>query len=168
MAASTTQRSVILTMSSEYVEELNTFLSEELGAAQSYDLALKRAKNPRVIDALEDCRECHLNRCAMLKANLENRGGKATETSGLWGGFDKWVQDSAGNELDAIALLEESEAERLVNYEADRDILPQDVLQILDKDLLPAQHRTHLSMSTLLRELSPLPNQPQAMTAKSK
>jgi len=148
-------KGVFLIMSSELVEELNTFLSEELGAVQSYDLALERAKNPKVVEVLQKCRQCHADRCAMLTKSVEARGGKPTDNAGLWGGFDKWVQNSASTELDAVALLEESEAERLVNYEADRNILPPDTLQILEKDLLPPQHNTHLALSVLLRELTP-------------
>jgi hypothetical protein len=155
-------------MSNEFVEELNTFLSEELGAVQSYDLALKRAKNPRAIDIMEKCKQSHFDRSTLLADAVEARGGEPTDSSGLWGGFDKWVHGSASSELEAVALLEESEAERLVSYEADRNILPEDVLQILEKDLLPAQHNTHLAVSVLLRELSPVSNVPEAVSSKMK
>jgi hypothetical protein len=152
-------------MNSEFILEMNTFLSEELGAVQSYDLALERAKNPRVIQTLERCRQCHFDRSGLLRSKIEAQGGEATETSGLWGGFDKWVQSSASSERDAVALLEESEAERLVNYEADRSILPAEVLGIVEQNLLPAQHETHLAVSILLRELTPITPAPKSVTS---
>jgi hypothetical protein len=153
-------------MNSEFVLEMNTLLSEELGAVQSYDLALERAKNPRVIQTLERCRQCHFDRSGLLKKRIEASGGEPTENSGLWGGFDKWVQQSATSERDAVALLEESEAERLVNYEADRSILPVEVLGVVEQNLLPAQHETHLAISMLLREISPIKPAPNSVTSQ--
>jgi hypothetical protein len=153
-------------MNSEFVLEMNTLLSEELGAVQSYDLALERAKNPRVIQTLERCRQCHFDRSGLLRKRIQACGGEPTESSGLWGGFDKWVQQSASGERDAVALLEESEAERLVNYEADRSILPVEVLGVVEQDLLPAQHETHLAISMLLREISPMKPAPNSVTSK--
>src|SRR5271156_685546 len=122
-------------MNTEFVQEMNTLLSEELGAVQSYDLALERAKNPRVIQTMERCRQCHFERSLLLRKRIEASGGEPTESSGLWGGFDKWVQQSASSERDAVALLEESEAERLVNYEADLSILPDEVLGVVELNL---------------------------------
>jgi Domain of unknown function (DUF2383) len=141
-------------MNTEFVLEMNTLLSEELGAVQSYDLALERAKSAKVVSTLERCRQCHFDRSQHLRSKIEADGGDPTENSGLWGGFDKWVQQSASGERDAVALLEESEAERLVNYEADRSIVPPEVLQVIDQELLPAQHETHLAVSVLLRDLA--------------
>ena len=68
------------------------------------------------------------------------------------------VQNSASSDHDALALLEQFEAERLVQYESQREIAPPQVNSILVSELLPAQHESHLVVSALLKDATPLPN----------
>jgi hypothetical protein len=68
------------------------------------------------------------------------------------------IQKGASSPHDALALLEQLEAERLVQYEAQREIAPPIVNTILVSELLPAQHQTHLIISTLLKDASPPPS----------
>jgi hypothetical protein len=153
-------------MNGEFVDEINTLLSSELSAMHTYDLALQRAKNSEVIRILKECRNCHGNRANMLSSEVRLLCGIPKDNAGVWGKFESWVQNGASSERDAVALLEESEAERLINYESDRTILPEEVRCILERDLLPAQHKTHLAVSCLLHSIDPLPIHSQISSPK--
>lgn len=141
-------------MDNEFVHEFNSLLAGERSCVETYDLALSKAKLANVIETLTYCRNNHMARVAILTSHVLSMGGTPRESSGIWGSFDKFVQDGAQNQRDAVAMLEEFEAQRLVNYESQRDIVVGPVKLCIMNELLPAQHETHLSLSTLLKELS--------------
>ncbi|MBX9695847.1 MAG: ferritin-like domain-containing protein [Cyanobacteria bacterium] len=142
-------------MSTEFSHEFNSFLAGEISAVEIYELALKRDFGATMIECLSECRKSHADRVLKLTQCVADAGGTPTESSGIWGGFDKLVQNSNSTEHDALAQLEMFEAERLVQYEAATKIVPPAVLQVLTEDLLPAQHETHLKVSTALKALTP-------------
>jgi len=149
-------------MSHEFIEEFNALLAGEISAVETYDLALKTAVREDIKQALVKCRNSHSNRVDGLTVRVADLGGKPAGSSGLWGPFAAFSQKGAGSETDAIALLEQSEAERLVQYEAQQKIVVSPVLEVLATDLLPAQHETHLTMSSLLKSLLPVPSESKA------
>ncbi|HNB23748.1 MAG TPA: DUF2383 domain-containing protein [Candidatus Melainabacteria bacterium] len=140
-------------MDNEFVHEFNSLLAGERSSVETYDLALSKAKQADVLETLTYCRNNHMARVALLTSHVLSMGGTPEEGTGLWGGFEKFVQDSAGNERDAVAMLEQAEAERLVNYESQHEIVIGPVKVCLANELLPAQHETHLALSTLLKNL---------------
>jgi hypothetical protein len=144
-------------MSNEFIEDFNMLLAGEISAVETYDLALKSVAVDKedIRQALIRCRNSHFTRVDKLKARVVDLGGKPASSSGVWGPFAAFSQKNAGSETDAIALLEESEAERLVQYEAQQKIVVSPVLEVLTNDLLQEQHETHLTMSSLLKSLLP-------------
>lgn len=140
-------------MDNEFVHEFNSLLAGERSCVETYDLALSKAKTADVLETLTYCRNNHMARVATLSSHVLSMGGTPNESTGIWGGFEKFVQDSAANERDAVAMLEQAEAERLVNYESQRSIVVGAVKACFDSELLPAQHETHLALSTLLKQL---------------
>lgn len=140
-------------MDNEFVHEFNSLLAGERSCVETYDLALSKAKQADVLETLTYCRNNHMARVALLTSHVLSMGGTPEEGTGLWGGFEKFVQDSAANERDAVAMLEQAEAERLVNYESQHEIVIGPVKVCLANELLPAQHETHLALSTLLKNL---------------
>ncbi len=144
-------------MSTEYSHEFNSLLAGEISAVETYDLALKREYGAEFLEDLSKCRASHADRVAILTECVLEAGGKPNEGSGIWGAFEKLVQNSASTIHDALAQLELLEAERLVQYEKARTIVPQPVLQVIDASLLPAQHETHLIISMALKDLTPEP-----------
>jgi len=144
-------------MNEEYIGEFNSFLAGEISAVETYELALKSADKEDIRQALIKCQTSHSKRVDKLTAKVVEMGGKPSVSSGVWGPFAAFCQKGASCQTDAIALLEESEAERLVRYEAQQKIVISPVLQVLTNDLLPAQHETHLTMSSLLKSLLPAP-----------
>ncbi len=142
-------------MSTEYSHEFNSLLAGEISAVEIYELALKRDFGGTMVECLSECRASHANRVSKLKQHVVEAGGTPTDSSGIWGGFDKLVQNSNSTAHDALVQLEMFEAERLVQYESAKEIVPEPVLTVLNDDLLPAQHETHLQVSTALHALSP-------------
>ncbi len=144
-------------MSGEYIEEFNSYLAGEISAVETFDLALEKAKDAQVVRILQDCKKSHMKRVADLMTRVKQLGAVPSSGSGPWGPFAKFNQDTATTERDAVALLEQSEAERLVNYESQRRLVVGPVLSVLENELLPAQHESHLALSALLKQLDPVP-----------
>lgn len=146
-------------MSSEYANEFNEFLEDEISAVKSYDIALDKQVNSVHKEALGECRQAHAELVKKLRSCVSQLSGTPKKDAGIFGGFNVAVEDSAATPTDAIALLEQAEAERLVRYEAQRKIVPPPVLSVLENELLPSQHKTHLTVSALLKEITPIPRQ---------
>jgi sulfur carrier protein ThiS len=144
-------------MSTEYSHEFNSLLAGEISAVETYDLALKREYGSEYLEDLSKCRASHAARVDKLTECVAEAGGTPTTGSGIWGAFEKLVQNSASTIHDALAQLELLEAERLVQYENAKEIAPPPVVAVIDKDLLPAQHESHLIISMALKELTPAP-----------
>jgi hypothetical protein len=150
-----TQRETIK-MSNEFIEEFNSFLSGEISAVETYDLALQSVASEDTKQALIKCRDCHSARADKLRARVTELGGTPAAGAGVWGPLAAASQNGKNSETDAVSLLEQSEAERLVQYEAQQKIVVSPVLEVLQNDLLPKQHETHLTMSSLLKLLQPV------------
>ena len=144
-------------MNEEYIGEFNSFLAGEMSAVETYELALKTIDKDDIVKALVKCQKSHALRVEKLKTCVLDMGGAPGSSTGVWGTFAKVCQENAHSEAAAIAALEASEAERLVQYEAQQKIVISPVLQVLQNDLLPEQHETHLTMSSLLKSLLPTP-----------
>lgn len=142
-------------MSTEYSHEFNTLLGGEISAVETYDLAIQKCVSSQVRESLQACRDSHMNRVNSLTSCVAETGGTPATGAGPWGAFANMVQKTASCERDALALLEEQEAERLVQYEAQREIAPPVVASVLANELLPAQHQTHLVIAALLKDATP-------------
>ncbi|MDZ4836634.1 MAG: ferritin-like domain-containing protein [Candidatus Melainabacteria bacterium] len=144
-------------MSTEYSHEFNSLLAGEISAVETYDVALKREYGADFLADLSKCRASHADRVTKLSECVLETGGTPSTGSGIWGAFEKLVQNSASTIHDALAQLELLEAERLVQYENARTVAPPPVVAIIENDLLPAQHETHLIISMALKDLTPEP-----------
>ena len=142
-------------MADEYIEEFKTLMHGEIGAVETYNVAIKSVKAAEVVRTLELAKQSHLDRVGQLRNRVIEQGGKPDETAGLWGPYEKFVQGTAGNEHDAVAMLEEAEAEKLVNYEMQSTVVEGEVRDMIKNQLLPAQHESHLMLSSLLKQLEP-------------
>lgn len=144
-------------MSTEYSHEFNSLLKGEISAVETYELAMQRDFDGDLLDRLNECRACHAEMVDLLTRCVVEAGGKPDTGSGPWGAFNKMVENTASTPRDALALLEQLEAEHLVQFEAQKEFLPPPVLEILNNQLLPMQHKTHLILSTALKQIDPTP-----------
>lgn len=146
-------------MSTEYSHEFNSLLHGEISAVETYELALKRDFSADLVDMLMQCRDSHAARVDKLINCVIGSGGTPDESGGAVGAFAQLVQNSQSSAHDALSQLELFEAERLVQYENARSFVPDEVKLVIDNELLPMQHETHLMVSSALKQINPLPAQ---------
>lgn len=137
------------------VDTLNGFLRGEISAVETYRQAIEKLGSSPTRAQLEECRRSHEQRVAMLREHVARLGGQPASGSGAWGTFARLVEGSAKafGERAAVSALEEGEDHGLKLYRNDLDKLDPTARQLVETDLLPAQERTHQSMSTLKHTL---------------
>lgn len=137
------------------IDRLNELLRGEMSAVETYQQALERLYNAGARQQLEECRRDHQERVEKLRRYIIQRGGAASEGSGAWGTFTKLFEGGAKilGDKAAIAALEEGEDHGLRLYRDDLDKLDVQSRQLVEMDLLPAQQRTHNTMSALKHTL---------------
>lgn len=133
------------------VDTLNGFLRGEISAVETYRQALDKLQSSPSRVQLEQCRRSHEERVERLKQEVVRAGGKPEEGSGAWGAFAQVVEGSAKmlGEKAAIAALEEGEDRGLKLYRDDIGKLDATARSVIESEVLPAQERTHRSLSTL-------------------
>ena len=134
------------------VDQLNSFLRGEISAVETYTQAIdKLSDEPNVRAKLAACRESHSQRAALLKAEVQRRGGTPADGSGAWGSFAQLVEGGAkmfGRKA-AIAALEEGEDHGRDDYRSDLSGLSPEVRRLVESQLLPKQMQTHDIVSNL-------------------
>ncbi|HET6280744.1 MAG TPA: DUF2383 domain-containing protein [Polyangia bacterium] len=138
-------------LTDQTIDTLNAFLRGEMSAVETYQQALERLSNAGARQQLEECRRDHQQRVEKLRRHIIQLGGSATEGSGAWGTFTKLFEGGAKvlGENAAIAALEEGEDHGLRLYRDDLDKLDIQAREFVEMDLLPAQRRTHATLSAL-------------------
>jgi Domain of unknown function (DUF2383) len=133
------------------VESLNGFLRGEISAVETYRQAIEKLGNSPTLAQLEDCQRSHEQRVMKLRDEVARRGGEPAKGSGTWGAFARLVEGGAKTfgERAAVAALEEGEDHGLKLYRDDLDKLDVTGRGLVEMDLLPAQEKTHRSMSEL-------------------
>ena len=137
------------------ITRLNQFLRGEISAVETYQQALNRLMNAGAHQQLEECRRDHEQRVEKLRRHIMQMGGIPAAESGAWGSFAKLFEGGATTFGDkaAIAALEEGEDHGLRLYRDDLDQLDSQSRQLVEMDLLPAQRRTHQTLSALKHSL---------------
>jgi hypothetical protein len=133
------------------VDTLNGFLRGEISAVETYRQAISKLNHSAARAPLQECHGSHEQRIPRLRDEISRMGGVPANDSGAWGSFAKLVEGGAKafGERAAIAALEEGEDHGLKLYRDDLDKLDPLARQWVERDLLPAQVRTHQAMSTL-------------------
>jgi hypothetical protein len=131
---------------------LNDLLKDELAAIETYNLALgKLSQDVTARVDLEQCRASHNERARRLEEIIRGLGGNPSKRTGLWGALGKLIQGGAqmlGSKA-AIAALEEGEDYWLRSYQSSLERLEPATARTVRDELLPAQLRTHDTMSAL-------------------
>jgi hypothetical protein len=151
----------------ESVKLLNSLLRGERSAVETYDQAIAKTKDAPE-PALTENRLCHFNRISVIAKRISSLGGKAQETSGVWGAFAKVAEGSAKvfGIRAAVAALEEGEDRGLTDYRTAIGTLDESSRHTVETVLLPAQERTHRRMSDLQKRLAN--TKPAAMESKTR
>jgi hypothetical protein len=133
------------------VDTLNGFLRGEISAVETYRQALDKLRASPSRVELEQCRRSHEQRVERLRQEVMRLGGTPEEGSGAWGAFANLVEGSAKvfGEKAAISALEAGEDRGLKLYRDEMEKLDPTARSVIESEVLPAQERTHHSMSML-------------------
>jgi demethoxyubiquinone hydroxylase (CLK1/Coq7/Cat5 family) len=151
----TTKEEEMTTESQKVVDTLNSLLRGEISAVETYRQALTKLNHSGARPELEDCHRSHEHRMATLREHILRLGGVPADDSGAWGTFAKLVEGGAAafGEKAALAALEEGEDHGLKLYREEVSKLDVSSRHLVEMALLPAQERTHRTMSTLKHTL---------------
>lgn len=137
------------------VKQLNELLRGELSACETYRQALDKLSDYGQRAKLQDCLVSHEQRVAKVRQHITQIGCTPDTDSGPWGAFAKLVEGGAKifGEGAAIGALEEGEDYGLKQYREAGE-LDQAVRDVVQRELLPAQIKTHATMSSLKKSLN--------------
>ncbi|MEO5731843.1 MAG: DUF2383 domain-containing protein [Byssovorax sp.] len=138
------------------IDKMNEFLRGEVSAVETYDLALGKTKHTELVSSLQQLRDEHAQRVALIRQQIVAWGGAPSEGSGVWGAFTKAVQAGADllGDATAIAALEEGEDHGLRMYRdalADTDVDDAALKSFVSTELLPAEQKSHDACRSLKR-----------------
>ena len=133
------------------VDALNELLRGEFSAVETYRQAIDKLGGSPARSELENCQRSHQERIGKLREQVMRLGGKPAGDSGTWGAFARLVEGGAKvfGERAALSALEEGEDHGLKLYREDLAKLDASSRELVESDLLPAQERTHRTMSAL-------------------
>jgi demethoxyubiquinone hydroxylase (CLK1/Coq7/Cat5 family) len=138
------------------LEQMNSFLRGEISAVETYEQALPAIKTDSTREELQRCEQSHRARVESIRQRIIAKGGKPSEGGGAWATFAKALTGGAKlvGEKAAIQALEAGEDHGLADYRKDREVLDPELRAFVDSELLPAQIKTHGTMSHLKHALS--------------
>jgi bacterioferritin (cytochrome b1) len=137
------------------INQLNSFLRGEISAAETYRMALDRAAgsddNAANMGLLREMQEEHGRAAQSLRDRIRELGGEASDSSGAWGAWAKFVEGTANLFGDTASLkaLKEGEEHGLKDYNEGVDDIDATSAELVANQLIPAQQR-HISVLTQL------------------
>jgi demethoxyubiquinone hydroxylase (CLK1/Coq7/Cat5 family) len=142
------------------VAALNDLLRGELAAVETYNQALTIVDESEARQDLRECQNSHQGRVLRLRAEILERGGDPTNTSGAWGLFANLVEKGAKvvGPGTAVSALEAGEDHGLKEYQQVLPVLDMPARSVVSADLYPQQVRTHSIVSALKHSLEARPS----------
>src|SRR6187401_2754244 len=140
----------------EAVRQLNSFLRGEISAAETYRMAIDRAGNSEDnaanVGLLREMQEEHGRAAQALRDRIRELGGEASDSSGAWGAWAKFVEGTANLFGDAASLkaLKEGEEHGLKDYEEGIDDIDATSAELVQNQLIPAQQRHIMLLDQLI------------------
>jgi uncharacterized protein (TIGR02284 family) len=138
------------TRSDKTIDALNSLLKGEISAAETYRQAIQKLDDERLYQLRENL-DSHSERVGILRDRIIDLGGEPAQGSGLWGAFTRLLEGGAklfGRDA-AIAALEQGEDIGVADYAKCLRDLDADSRALVESRLLPAQQRTHQTMSDM-------------------
>lgn len=138
--------------SGEAVRQLNSLLRGEISAVETYTMAMdKVADSDQVamdkVGLLREIASEHGQAAQLLRQQIRQLGGEASDSSGAWGAWAQTIQGTANLFGDTTALksLKEGEEHGLKDYEEALDDVDDSSRALIASQLIPQQQR-HLSL----------------------
>jgi hypothetical protein len=143
-------------MKTTTVDQLNSFLRDELAAVETYGAALLGRSAFSGKTELSICQRSHELRAGTLRDKIVSLGGHAATTSGAAGAWKKLLESGAValGEGTAIRALEREEDQVLQDYRNGIKGVDPEVRAFLEANVLPEEESTHRTMSDLKARLA--------------
>jgi bacterioferritin (cytochrome b1) len=138
------------------MDQLNSFLRDELAAIETYEEALHDRSAFSGKTELSQCQRSHELRAKLLSDKIVSLGGKPATTSGLQGTWKRLIEGTAvaiGPEM-AIRALETGEDHVLSDYRKGIETLEPELRVFLERTCLPEEEYTHRTLSDLKHRLA--------------
>lgn len=127
------------------IDQLNSLLRGEISAAETYRMAIDKLADNATSSAglLREIQEEHGRAAQGIRDRIREIGGEASDSSGAWGAWAKVVQGTMNLLGDASSLkaLKEGEEHGLKDYEDAVEKVDATSAQLIQNQLMPAQHR---------------------------
>jgi bacterioferritin (cytochrome b1) len=144
-------------METTTINQLNSFLRDELDAIETYDVALHGRSAFSGKTELSICQRSHEGRATLLRDKIVALGGEPVATAGITGAWHKLVEGGAvalGDDM-AIRTLEQGEDHVLRDYRRGlASVEDPEVRSFIERMVLPEEETTHRTMSDLKRQLA--------------
>lgn len=125
------------------LEQLNEFLSIDLGLAASCTTAIGMIEDPDLRQQIEEIQRSHEMRADILREEVQDLGGTPTDQ------FHRWSMITADSGKAALKALLVAEEWSLNHHRGMLDRKDFDVRDLVEGDLLPEAERTHAIISSL-------------------
>jgi hypothetical protein len=145
-----------MTTTTATVDQLNSFLRDELAAVETYGQALLGRSSFSGKTELSMCQRSHEVRARNLRDKIASLGGQPAATSGIVGAWKKLLESGAAalSENTAIVALEREEDHVLRDYRTGMGKVDPEARAFLEANVVPEEEYTHRTMSDLRARLA--------------
>src|SRR5438105_1770891 len=127
------------------VDQLNSLLRGEISAAETYRMAIDKLADDASanVGLLREIQEEHGRAAQGIRDRIREMSGEASDSSGAWGAWAKVVQGTMNllGDVSSLKALKEGEEHGLKDYEDAVDRVDSSSAQLIQNQLIPAQHR---------------------------
>jgi hypothetical protein len=133
------------------LDQLRSFCRGEMSAVESYTAALLDGTMRPYAPTLSACRESHRTRVRRLRQIIEAKGGRAPQSSGVWGAVTEAMEGAAATvgPKGTLFALSEGEDHGLRDYLSDLPKLTTGIKGVLEREIVPAQRETRRAIAAL-------------------
>ena len=138
--------------SDEAVHQLNSLLRGEISACETYRMAIDKVANKDQItmdnvSILREIERQHGIAAQQIRERIQQLGGEASDSSGVWGVWAQTVQGTMNllGDTSALKSLKEGEEHGLKDFEEALDDVDTDSRDLISNQLIPQQSR-HVSL----------------------
>jgi len=138
------------------IARLNSLLRGEISAAETYRNALGRMStggHADLFQPLEAIQAEHARACRAIRGRIDELGGEASETSGVWGIWAQAVEGTLallGGDVGGLRALREGEEHGQRDYESALNQVDAITAQLIQDRLLPGQQAHVAALDRML------------------
>lgn len=129
------------------VRQLDALLRGEISAAETYRMVIDKVVDSEQfrgqVKVLRDIQEEHGRAAQAIRDRIKELGGRASDSSGVWGALAKTVQGAMNllGDTSGLKALKEGEEHGLKDYRSALPEVDPSSQQLINNQLIPAQQK---------------------------